>query len=109
MSTRVILAAVALVATASWSGAFADPAQTGNSAASGAAMLQTNAAAPESNPDQIVCRATPALTGSRLGGGRACLTQREWDLRTKSAQEALVHQQLSGRTSSCGGAMKNSC
>jgi hypothetical protein len=30
------------------------------------------------DPDQIVCKDMPARTGSRIGGGRECHTQREW-------------------------------
>jgi hypothetical protein len=65
--------------------AFADPAQSGD-----ASQASTT------NPDQIVCRATPPPTGSRLGGGRECHTQRDWDQMQKDARRALEEKQMLG-------------
>jgi hypothetical protein len=48
------------------------------------------------NLDEIVCKTTPPPTGSRLGGGRECRTQREWNQREVDAQTALRHQQDQG-------------
>ena len=39
------------------------------------------------NLDEIVCRNTPAPTGSRLGGGRECHSVRQWNQREKEAQD----------------------
>ncbi len=46
-----------------------------------------------SNPDEIVCRMSPPTTGSRLGGGRECHAQREWDQRMHDEQRMLEHNQ----------------
>ncbi|MGD0192827.1 MAG: hypothetical protein ABSD74_18975 [Rhizomicrobium sp.] len=66
--------------------AYADPAAT--SAAP--------AATSTSNPDEVVCRNNPPPTGSRLGGGRECHTQREWDQRQKDAQQATMMGEMKG-------------
>lgn len=48
------------------------------------------------NPDEIVCKNQPPATGSRLGGGRECHTQREWDQRQKDAQDITRKEELQG-------------
>jgi cytochrome c5 len=48
------------------------------------------------NLDEVVCKNSPPPTGSRLGGGRECHTQREWDQRQKEAQDALIKNQQVG-------------
>jgi hypothetical protein len=73
--------------------AFADPAQP----------VTTVAAAPASNPDEIVCKNSPPPTGSRLGGGRECHTQREWDDRTREAQKATENAEMHGMFGTPGG------
>ena len=65
-------------------------------------MAQTPAPAPQSDPDQIVCKPMPAQTGSRIGGGRECRTQREWDQRMKESQSILNGSQLRGLEGSAG-------
>ena len=65
-------------------------------------IAQTPAPAPQSNPDQIVCKPMPAQTGSRIGGGRECRTQREWDRRMKQSQAILNGSQLRGLEGSAG-------
>jgi hypothetical protein len=49
-----------------------------------------------SNPDEVVCRMSAPTTGSRLGGGRECHTQRAWDARQQESQRALVSAQKTG-------------
>jgi len=74
--------------------AFADPAQTTSNA--------TNAAP---DPDAVICKSSPPPTGSRLGGGRECHTQRDWDERQKQAERQLQLNQMRGMESclgSCG-------
>jgi hypothetical protein len=39
--------------------------------------------------DQVVCRKSPPPVGTRLGGGRECHTQREWNDRQAQAQKQL--------------------
>ncbi len=46
--------------------------------------------------NRIVCKSTPAPTGTRLGAGRTCRTQREWDEIQKQDQAALKDLQLKG-------------
>jgi hypothetical protein len=53
---------------------------------------------PSSNPDEIICRMSPATTGSRLGGGRECHTQHEWEAMRRQAQQNLNNQQMQGQT-----------
>jgi hypothetical protein len=48
------------------------------------------------NLDEVVCKNSPPPTGSRLGGGRECHTQREWNQRQQDAQRALVRLQTIG-------------
>ena len=43
--------------------------------------------------DEMVCRMSPATTGTRLGGGRECHKKREWDQREYDAQRAVQQQQ----------------
>jgi hypothetical protein len=66
--------------------AYADPAGT----------TTAPAATSTTNPDEIVCRNSPPPTGSRLGGGRECHTQREWDQRAKDAQQATMMGEMKG-------------
>jgi hypothetical protein len=46
-------------------------------------------AAPQSDPNQIICKTMAPPTGTRLGARRICQTQKQWD-----DQEALARQQL---------------
>lgn len=96
MRARIMFTAIVLASASIGANAFADPGQS-----DGAAQPAG------SDPNQIVCKTTSAPVGSRLGGGRVCLPRHEWDDRTKQAQDALVHQQLSGRTSCVGSAAKS--
>lgn len=94
MRMRVLLAAAA-VAVSLPVAAFSD-----------SAPPASPAQAAGSDPDQIVCKTTPPVTGSRLGGGRECHTQREWDDREKASQRDLMDKQMHGLQScigSCGG------
>lgn len=67
---------------------------------------QTTANSDQPDPNAIICKTSPPTTGSRLGGGRECHTQREWDQRQKDAQKQLQMNQMRGMQSclgSCGG------
>lgn len=95
MRGGVVVALIVLAAASFPVGAYSDPAQSGNPA-------QTAG----SDPDQIICKTTAPVTGSRLGGGRECRTQREWDEREKASQKDLMDKQAHGLQScigSCGG------
>ena len=50
------------------------------------------------NPNQIVCRAEPPATGTRLGGSRECYTVQQWNEREREAQRLLQQQQGFGNT-----------
>jgi hypothetical protein len=69
--------------------AFADPAQSADPAQ-----------ASNSDPNQIVCKSLPPPTGTRLGGGRECHTQRDWDNQMKEAQRVLQEKQALSRGTS---------
>jgi hypothetical protein len=60
------------------------------------AQPATMAAAASDPLDQIVCHIKPPPTGSMLGGGRECHTQREWNqLQTQSQNGVSGFQQRS--------------
>lgn len=91
LASVILLAAVSLPVSA-----YCDPAQTTD-------PTQT---ASGSDPNEIVCKSMAPTTGTRLGGGRECHTQREWDDRQKASQKALMDKQMHGLQScigSCGG------
>jgi hypothetical protein len=73
----------------------ADPAQTANTAQTGDTAQTAN-----TDLDQVVCRKTAPPVGTRLGGGRVCHTQREWDQMRKDAQMYVQQQQLLARAPS---------
>jgi hypothetical protein len=54
------------------------------------------AAASSAGPDQIVCKDMPPKTGSRLGGGRECHTQRQWNRMQAESQELTRRQERTG-------------
>ena len=75
------------------------PSQTATAAAEtapGAVPQQTEA---NVNLDEIVCKNSPATTGTRLGGGRECHSVREWNQREKQAQDITRQQQVMGLNS----------
>ena len=75
------------------------PSQTATAAAAtapGAVPQQTEA---NVNLDEIVCKNSPATTGTRLGGGRECHSVREWNQREKQAQDITRQQQVMGLNS----------
>jgi hypothetical protein len=82
----VLLSAVAL--TIPLSAAFAD-----DSAPAPTAPAVQQAV----DPDRVVCQNGPPPTGSRIGGGRVCHTQREWD-RMREEQRHIIesHQTMIG-------------
>ena len=60
--------------------------------------------APAPDPlDQIVCRSKPAPTGSLIGGGRECHTQRAWDQLQIQSQRAVYGFQQRGLEGALGG------
>jgi hypothetical protein len=95
MRVRVLVAVTMLAAASLPVGSYADPVQSG-------APPQTGA----SDPDQVVCRITPPPTGTRLGGGHVCHTQREWDERQKEAQKELMERQMPAGLSASGSSGK---
>ena len=75
-------------------------------ALSGAAVGQTTgtpaqpmsfpAQPPSGDKDQIICRDTPAATGTRLRGERQCRTKRDWDQQMRDSQDILNYWQKQG-------------
>jgi hypothetical protein len=53
--------------------------------------------------DRIVCRSKPAPTGSLIGGGRVCHTQRDWDQLQTQSQRAIFGFQQRGLQGAPGG------
>lgn len=46
--------------------------------------------------DQVVCKPLPPKIGSRIGGGRECLTQREWNRQMRESQDATRREERTG-------------
>jgi hypothetical protein len=46
--------------------------------------------------DQIVCKAAPPKTGSRLGGGRECHSQRQWNQMMRESQDITRRLEVTG-------------
>jgi len=95
MRVQVLVAAIVLAASSFPACAYSDPAQSGNPPESA-----------DSDLDQVVCRLTPPPTGTRLGGGHECHTQREWDARQKEAQKELMERQMPAGLSASGSSGK---
>jgi len=77
----------------------AEPAQTAIQSsvdAPTAPAAPATAAASSAGPDQVVCKDTPPKTGSRLGGGRECHTQRQWNRMQAESQELTRRQERTG-------------
>jgi hypothetical protein len=85
VSSVVMLApALAAAQTAAASNAPAAPAASATTDSSGV------------NLDEVVCKNSAPPTGTRLGGGRECHTQREWNQRQIDSQRALTQLQTLG-------------
>jgi len=54
------------------------------------------------NLDEIICKNSAPPTGSRLGGGRECHTQREWNRRQQESEDITRRQQREGYRSPGG-------
>jgi cytochrome c5 len=88
-----VLAAVAFASAVLLTPALA--AAQATSAPSAPTALATNGSS-GANLDEVICKNSAPPTGSRLGGGRECHTQREWNQRQSDAQNALLREQQSG-------------
>jgi hypothetical protein len=96
---RIVAISGIAVALMTWAGvALAGP---DTAAAPASAAVSTSAAATE-DQDRVVCRMSPAPTGSRLGSSRECHTQKQWDMMHQQAQENVNNMQLQGMSSSSG-------
>lgn len=81
--STVLLAAAAIAMSVP---AFAQVGAANNPVTTTASPETTTMSAPVKNPettgdaslDEVVCKAQPAPTGSRIGGSRVCKTNREW-------------------------------
>lgn len=67
----------------------------------GTALAQSAGPSPaasstDNDPNRIVCHSTPAPTGTRIGAGRECHTQKQWDEMRQQDQQTLNSVQLKG-------------
>jgi Spy/CpxP family protein refolding chaperone len=58
------------------------------------AAAPTVQAAPQDDPNEVVCHAGEPEIGSRFPGPRTCHTRKEWAQIQKDSQDALFHQQM---------------
>jgi hypothetical protein len=72
------------------------PMQSATPSAAAAPAPTVTATSAGGDLNQIVCREVPAKTGSRIGGGRECHTQRYWDRMRQESQDITRHQQRTG-------------
>jgi hypothetical protein len=70
--------------------------------ASAPAAAPTAQAAPQDDPNEVVCRAGEPILGSRFPGPRTCHTRKEWDQIKRDSQDALYHQQMERAANSPG-------
>ena len=49
------------------------------------------------NPNEIICKTQPPVTGTRLGNRRECMTRAQWDRRREETQQAVGHMQTMGK------------
>jgi hypothetical protein len=88
-----VFAAVAFSSAVLLTPVFAAAQDTTASAAPTAAATSDSSGV---NLDEVVCKNSPPPLGSRLGGGRECHTQREWNQRQQDSQRALMQLQTLG-------------
>lgn len=93
MGKSAIIVSVCAFMLASASAFAADPGASASPPPS-STEATTTAATASSNLDRVVCREGPAPTGSRLGGGRVCHTQRQWNDIQQQSQDQLSRQQI---------------
>jgi hypothetical protein len=92
---RIVVISGIAMGLMTWAGvALADP-DTAASAPAASTVAPTPAAATEDS-DRVVCRMSPAPTGSRLGSSRECHTQKQWDMMHQQAQENVNNMQVRG-------------
>ncbi len=64
------------------------------SAPAQAAAAPVSQAAPQDDPNEIICHAGEPILGSSFPGPRTCHTRKEWDQIKRDSQDALYHQQM---------------
>ncbi len=103
MDNRILVPAAA---ACFWAFGSIAGAQTGNvTSGTGPSAATTSPAASDtqsSDLDRIVCKSGPPPTGTRIGTGRECHTQREWDRRMHEQQQELTRQQINKGCTSGG-------
>jgi hypothetical protein len=62
----------------------------------GVAAAPVAAQSADANLDEIVCKNSPPPLGSRLGGGRECHSQREWNRMQHDSEEATRREEREG-------------
>jgi hypothetical protein len=58
------------------------------------AAAPASQAAPQDDPNEVICKSGEPIIGSRFPGPRTCHTRREWAQIQKDSQDALFHQQM---------------
>ena len=51
-------------------------------------------AAPQDDPNEMICKSGEPIIGSRFPGPRTCHTRKEWAQIQRDSQDALFHQQM---------------
>lgn len=93
MDIRIIASAVGAGLLMTGGVAIAQPAsQALIAAADATSPVATDSQA--NDLDRIVCKSGPPPTGTLIGTGRECHTQREWDRRMHEQQQELTRQQI---------------
>ena len=69
---------------------FAQDAAPANTAAAAPATQ----AAPQDDPNEVICHSGEPILGSRFPGPRTCHTRKEWAQIQRDSQDALYHQQM---------------
>ena len=67
---------------------------TPDAALAAAPAAPATQAAPQDDPNEVICKAGEPILGSRFPGPRTCHTRRDWDQIKRDAQAQLYHEQL---------------
>lgn len=93
LSTAAWAQSAETVAAAPAASSSTAPAPASTAAAAAASVPAASAAQADADANRIVCRSLPAPTGSRLGGGRECHSQHDWDAMRQRAQDTVLQKQ----------------
>jgi hypothetical protein len=101
---RIVAISGIAVGLMTWAGvALADPDAATSAPAPAATAVAPAPVASAEDADRVICRMSPAPTGSRLGSSRECHTQKQWDMMHQQAQENVNNMQVRGMASGPSG------